>query len=71
MIDITEVFTQYLEQYDSVDIAESEFKKQMHEDPELRTAYRTWCHEVGSSEKEVLWIFARSILTIKTTSGTL
>lgn len=65
MIDITEVFTQYLEQYDSVDIAESEFKKQMHEDPELRAAYRTWCHEVGSSEKRGFMDFCEEYLDNK------
>ena len=65
MIDITEVFKQYLEQYDSVDIAESEFKKQMHEDPELRTAYRTWCHEVGSSEKRGFMDFCEEYLDNK------
>lgn len=51
MTDITEVFNQYLSQYDSIDIAEAEFKKNMHEDTELRDAYREWCHNVGSSEK--------------------
>ncbi|MBD5201868.1 MAG: hypothetical protein HDR83_09400 [Bacteroides sp.] len=49
--DITELFQQILTQYGSVDIAEAEFKKMMHEDPELHSAYRDWCHEVGSSEK--------------------
>lgn len=51
MNDITEVFDSYISHYDSVDIAESEFKKNLHEDPELRAAYRRWCDEVGSSEK--------------------
>ena len=49
--DITELFQQILTQYGSVDIAEAEFKKMMHEDPELHSSYRDWCHEVGSSEK--------------------
>lgn len=52
MTDIIEVFTSYLNQYKSVDIAESEFKKDIHVDPELRQAYRDWCDEVGSSEKD-------------------
>lgn len=52
MNDITEVFESYLAQYDSVDIAEAEFKKNIHEDPELRAAYKSWCDEVGSSEKK-------------------
>lgn len=26
--------------------------KAIHEDSELRTAYREWCHEYGSTERE-------------------
>lgn len=52
MDDITLIFNNFLSQYDSIDIAEAEFKKSMHEDPELRDMYRQWCSEVGSSEKD-------------------
>lgn len=48
---ITEYFNDILKQYGSIDIAEAEFKKQIHEDNELRNLYREWCHEVGSTEK--------------------
>lgn len=65
MIDITAIFTQYLEQYDSVDIAESEFKRDMHEDAELKNAYREWCHEVGSSEKKGFLDFCEEYLDNK------
>ena len=51
MNDITDLFNGMLQQYGSVDIAEAEFKKMIHEDPEIRNQYRDWCHEVGSSEK--------------------
>ncbi len=51
MNDITELFGHYLSQYGSIDIAESEFKKNIHEDKDLHDAYREWCHMVGSSEK--------------------
>ena len=51
MEDITQVFDSYLAQYGSVDIAEAEFKKNLHEDPDLKAAYRKWCDEVGSSDK--------------------
>lgn len=51
MEDITEFFNQMLKQYGSVDIAEAEFKKQVHEDADLRQRYREWCHDVGSTEK--------------------
>lgn len=52
MEEITRIFENYISEYGSVDIAESEFKKALHEDPQLRTAYRDWCHEVGSTEKD-------------------
>lgn len=48
---ITDYFRSLLDEYGSVDIAEAEFKKQIHEDSELRARYREWCHEVGSTEK--------------------
>ena len=51
MEDITDFFNSMLRQYGSVDIAEAEFKKQLHEDADLHESYRGWCHEVGSSEK--------------------
>ncbi len=51
MYDIIEVFNRYLTEYGSVDIAESEFKKNLHEDPVLKVAYKEWCDEVGSTEK--------------------
>ncbi len=50
-IDITDYFNSLLQEYGSVDIAKAEFKKQIHEDTDLRARYREWCHEVGSTEK--------------------
>lgn len=49
--DIRDYFDAMLQQYGSIDIAEAEFKKQIHEDRELHDRYRQWCHEVGSTEK--------------------
>lgn len=49
--DITAIFLEYIKNFHSYDIAESEFKKNMHEDPELRKAYKEWCDSVGSTEK--------------------
>lgn len=60
--DITSVFDSYLHTYKSVDIAEAEFKKNMHEDPELRRSYRDWCHQVGSSEKNGFFDYAEEFL---------
>ncbi len=50
--DITEIFNSYLAAHKSVDIAESAFKHDLSENPDLRAAYKEWCHEVGSSEKQ-------------------
>lgn len=52
MNDITAIFQHYVETCRSIDIAESEFMKAIHEDSGLRTAYREWCHEYGSTERE-------------------
>ncbi|MDE6282608.1 MAG: hypothetical protein K2L97_01305 [Muribaculaceae bacterium] len=49
--DITELFRQVISQAGSIDVAESEFKKMIGEDDDLHKAYRQWCHEVGSSER--------------------
>ncbi len=51
MTDITELFDSLLEQAGSIDIAEAEFKRIIHTDPELKSAYHQWCDEYGSSER--------------------
>ena len=51
MEDITQLFIDIFLQADSVDVAESDFKKMIDEDDELHKRYREWCHEVGSSER--------------------
>lgn len=51
MNDITQYFDSLLAEHDSIDIAESEFKKAVAEDPELAAEYSEWCHAAGSSEK--------------------
>ncbi|MDE7411112.1 MAG: hypothetical protein K2M94_03645 [Paramuribaculum sp.] len=49
--EIEDIFQHFLTQYDSVDIAEFEFKKAIHEDADLKEMYKNWCHMQGSSEK--------------------
>ena len=51
MEDITELFNSIIEEAPSLDIAESEFKQSLIDNPELRKAYREYCREQGSSEK--------------------
>lgn len=52
MEDITLIFNDFITQYGSLDIAESEFKKRIHEDDHLHDLYREWCSAVGSTEKD-------------------
>ena len=62
MTDITDIFNHYLTQCDSVEFAEAEFKKDMHEDSEMRQLYRDWCHNVGSTEKNGFLDYAEEYL---------
>ena len=62
MNNIESLFNYYLDQFKSVDIAESEFKKEMHADPEIRQMYRQWCHGVGSSEKNGFFDYCEEYL---------
>lgn len=51
MEDITQFFTQLIEQSKSLDIAEAEFKRLLGEDAELKAEYAEWCHTVGTTER--------------------
>lgn len=51
MDDIENYFRDLLAQHHSIDIADSEFKKALAEDDELKEAYSEWCHAVGSTER--------------------
>jgi len=51
MNDITQLFDDLLKGCGSVDIAEAEFKRMMHDDASLREQYRQWCDDEGYSEK--------------------
>ncbi len=58
MKEITELFNSIIEEAPSLDIAESEFKQSLIDNPELRKAYREYCREQGSSEKRGLLDYA-------------
>lgn len=51
MENIEEFFESLLAQHHSIDIADSDFKKMLAEDPELKEDYSEWCHLVGSTER--------------------
>ena len=50
-VHITDFFQELLKEYGSIDIAAAELKRPGPGDAGLQAAYREWCHEVGSSEK--------------------
>lgn len=52
MEDITEFFTQLIEQNKSLDIAQAEFKRILNDDQELKIAYADWCQAEGYSERD-------------------
>ena len=52
MEDITEFFTQLIEQNKSLDIAQAEFKRILNDDPDLKIAYAEWCQTEGYSERD-------------------
>lgn len=63
MDDLTELFINILHQADSVDVAESEFKRLIGEDDELHKQYRDWCHEVGNTERRGFLDFCEEYLS--------
>ena len=52
MIDISVTIHDMLSQFGSIDIAESEFKRQINEDDNLKAAFKEWCEEMGYKERD-------------------
>lgn len=48
---MTDLFINIIYQTDSLDMAESEFRRMLVDEPELRRQYKQYCREVGSSER--------------------
>lgn len=48
---MTRLFDNLLQSCGSVDIAEAEFKRMLHEDLTLRDEYSQWCEDSGYTEK--------------------
>lgn len=51
VMDIIEIFEHVLQGSRSLDMAESEFKRLLLDDPEIKQAYKSWCAEQGTTEK--------------------
>lgn len=49
--DITEYFISIIRDTHTLDMAETEFRRHLSDDEDLRKAYRNWCHENGTTEK--------------------
>ena len=43
-MDIPSLIIDLLHQFGSIDIAESEFSRQMNEDEKIMTAFKEWCN---------------------------
>lgn len=62
MENIREYFINIIQQADSIDIAEAEFKRSLIDDDELRRQYRAYCREIGTSEKHGFLDFCEEYL---------
>lgn len=51
MEDITDLFIHIIEQSPNIEIAESEFKRTLIDEPEWKAKYREYCREQGYSER--------------------
>ncbi|MEE1207140.1 MAG: hypothetical protein UHP27_03090 [Muribaculaceae bacterium] len=61
--DITQYFVSLLETHRSIDLANSEFRHMLDEDPQLKESYRTWCDENGHSPRHGFRDFADEYLS--------
>ena len=53
-MDIPSLIIDLLHQFGSLDIAESEFSRQMNEDEKIMTAFKEWCNKMGYKERKAL-----------------
>lgn len=60
--EITSFIISLLEEHGTLDVAESEFKRIIADDAEMRQRYRDWCHEYGSTERNGFRDYAQDYL---------
>lgn len=48
--DIPSLIARLLSQLGSVDIAESEFKRMINDDAQMKSEFKAWCEEMGYKE---------------------
>lgn len=51
MPDFPTIISRILAEFGSIDIAESEFKRQINEDAEMKPLFKEWCEEMGYTER--------------------
>ncbi len=51
-ITITEVFENFFNQYQDMELAEESFRETMQTDSDLKEMYREWCDETGYTNKK-------------------
>lgn len=59
---ISELLQSLLTQHRSADIIESEFKKLLYEDEDVKNKYKEWCETLGYSEKTGYMEYIEEIL---------
>ena len=62
MDNIIDLFLTLIKHSPGLDIAESEFRQMLIDDPELRKSYREYCREEGTSERRGFRDFCDSYL---------
>lgn len=60
--DITDFFIDLLHDNKTIDVADSEFKRVIADDDDLRRRYREWCRENGSTERNGFTDFCKEYL---------
>ena len=51
MTDINELIKNLISQTGALDIAHSEFRRMIADDPDLRAEYKEWCEDMGYTER--------------------
>lgn len=51
MNELTDMFDRIILQSDALDVAISEFKRMIADDPDFKQQYKEWCEEEGYSER--------------------
>lgn len=62
MADLTTLFESLITLHRSIDVAESEFKKMIYDNPSLREEYREWCDIEGYTERTGFVEFCHSFI---------